>query len=416
MAQGFSKIKTQNVAIADGANLDAFSRLRVSNPQSLFSVQCQYNAGPLQMETGATGDGVAGAHSANTRMVTLETAAGTGTSFIQSYQYLPYQPGKSHLIFITGVLSAAVAGAVVDTGYFDAANGIIFRQNGTSGLEFIRRTSTNGSVVNNTVTQANWNLDKLDGTGASGITFDAADAFILVIDLQFLGMGRIRIGFDIGGTVVYAHEFLNANVIAVPYMQTATLPVQMLITATATAGKKNAYFKCASISSEGGLADDFAFSFATPEATETAASGARTHLLSVRPKTTFNSLANRQFFVLDSLELLVTGNHPILWELCIGATVASSTWADVNTTYSGYEYTSVRGSFTNLTNGIVIASGYLSASATVKQSLARQVSARYPITLDRAGAVRTMGTLTLLVTGVGGTSATRATVNYREIR
>jgi hypothetical protein len=411
------------VSIRDGANLDAFSRLRVSEPVSLFSVQCQYNAASLLMEGGATGTGVAPAHSANDRMVKLSATAGTGVSFLQSFQYSPYQPGKSQLVFVTGVLGAGVAGAVVDIGYFDSANGIIFRQNGASGLQFIRRTSVTGSIVDNAVNQSSWNIDKMDGTGVSGHNFNQANTFILVIDLQFLAMGRVRIGFDFDGVIHYAHAFNNVNVMAVPYMQTATLPVQMLLTATTTAGTKDCYFKCASVNSEGGLADDFAFSFSTPEAAETAGSGARTHIISLRPKTTFNSITNRQQFILTGLNIIATGANPIYWELCVGAVFAASTWADVSAAHSGFEYTSVRGAFTNLTNGIVILSGYSSGAGTgtnpptvTPVNIDNLLSQRYPIALDRAGAVRNLGTLTLLVSGIGGASATRVSLNYKEIR
>ena len=133
------------ISIGDSANLDAFSRLRTSDPDELFSTQCQYNAAPNQMESGATGTGTAPAHSASTRMVAL-VSTGAGTSFMQSYQYSPYGPGKSHMIAITGVLGTGVAGATVDFGYFDAANGVIFRQNGATNLQLILRTSTSGAA------------------------------------------------------------------------------------------------------------------------------------------------------------------------------------------------------------------------------------------------------------------------------
>jgi hypothetical protein len=412
--QGFTKNNTE-FTIADSANLDAFSRLRVSSPQSLFSVQCQYNNAPITMESGNTGTGVAPAHSANTRMVKLSCTAGTGTSFMQSYQYIPYQPSKSQQIFITGLLDTAVAGAVVDVGYFDADNGIFFRQDGTNGLKFVRRTKTSGSVVNNEVAQSSWNIDKLDGTGKSGITLDVTKVYILCIDLQFLAMGRIRIGFDIGGVLVYAHEFLNANILTVPYMQTATLPVQMLLTATSTGATKDCYFKCAAVNAEGGnvLYDDFAFAFTTPDTSVTAGNNTRTHLISLRPKTTFNSITNRELLLLDQIEIFVSGTNPVFWELCLGQAITSASWADINTSYSGFEYGTgtISGSA-----AITIASGYIASGATVKEAVNRAISSRYPITLDRAGAVRANGTLSLVVTGLGGTSATRSSIQFREIR
>jgi hypothetical protein len=250
------------------------------------------------------------------------------------------------------------------------------------------------------------------------------NSFILIIDLQFLGMGRVRVGFDIDGVVYYAHQFLNANVLSVPYMQTATLPVQMLVTAASTATTKTASFKCAMVMAEGGAIEHQGFTFSTPETTATAGSGTRVPLIAVRPKTTFNGITNRELFVLNSLSLVNTANsNDVLWELVIGGAYSGQTYADINTTFSAFEYTSVPGSYTNLTGGLVLASGYLPHSSgggllTTPQTIVMPAiqSMKYPITLDRAGAVRALGTLTVLVTGIGGTSACRGILNFREIR
>jgi hypothetical protein len=320
-------------------------------------------------------------------------------------------------------MGTAVAGAVVEFGSFDAANGHIYRQKGTNGLFLVQRSSTSGSVAEIEVAQADWSEDKLDGTGLSGITLDATKNFIFIIDLQFLGMGRVRVGFDIGGSIIYAHEFKAANNLDVPYMQTATLPIQVLITTTGTATTKTAYFKCAAVGSEGGVNIVDAYPMSTPEAIETAASGARTHLMSIRPKTTFETFVNREHFALTSLSFLATGANPVYWEMCIGATNAASTWADINATYSAFEYTSVRGAYTNLTSGLVIMSGHISGAGggsnppvVTNVPIPNIVSSKFPITLDRAGAVRALGTLSFLVAGVGGASAVRMSANFSEVR
>jgi hypothetical protein len=408
------------IAYSDSGSLDAFSRLRVSSPDTLFSVQNQYNSAPAQMESFASGTGVLPTHNANTRMIALSCTAGTGVSAFQSYQYSPYAPGKSQFIAITGVFGTGVAATTVDVGYFDSSNGLIFRQNGATNLQFIQRTSTSGSVSDaNIVAQSAWNLDKFDGTGASGLTLDVTKTFILVIDLQFLGMGRVRFGFDVNGVIYYAHQFLNANVLAVPYMQTATLPVQMLITATASGATKTANFKCASVLSEGGAIDDYGFAQSTSSASVTAASGARTHLISIRPKTTFNGITNRELFILHGLGLVVTGTREVYWEIVVGAAFSvAPTYADINAAYSAFEQ-GTGGTFSNLTNGVVLASGFCGASTgsnTVEFAFDRKLSLHYPVTLDRAGAVRAMGTISLLVSAIGGTSATQGCINFVEVR
>jgi len=418
--------KFGQISYSDTGALDAFSRLRTSNPESLFSIQNQYNASPTEMEGGATGTGVAPTWSANTRMVALTANAGTGVSFYQSYQYTPYEAGKGQIVAMTGVMGSPVAGAIVDFGYFDANNGVVFRQNGTTNLQIILRTSTSGVVSDaNIVNQADWNIDGLNSglnsKNPSGKTLDVTKSVIMIIDLQFLGMGRVRVGFDIDGVIYYVHQFLNANVLAIPYIQSATLPVGMLITATSTLSAKTAYFKCATVQSEGGNSlSEFGLSLSTPEVTVTAASGARTPILSIRPKTTYNGVVNRTLFILQNINMFVTGNQDVYWELCVGATLTGTTWADINTTYSAFEYTSVPGTFSNLTNGVVIASGYMSRLGGTNNGTPIITPAidslRYPIALDRSGATRTFGTLTLLVTGISGNSATRSNINFKEIR
>lgn len=405
------------ITVGDGPNLDAFSRLRISAPETLFSSLADYGYNRTQYETGGTGAGSSGTYDSTLRMTLLQVGAGTGTSYIQSYEYIPYQPGKSQLIFVTGLLGSGVANVTKDIGYFDSRNGIFYRQNGTSGLQIVRRTSTSGVPVDNAIDQSNWNLDKLDGTGGSGLTIDPTKVFILTIDLQFLAMGRVRVGFDIGGQIIYVHEFLNANVLTTPYMQVANLPLHGQITANAgVGGASTMYYKCASVNSEGGYSAGLGYANSTPEGTVTAGSGTRTHILSIRPKTTYNGLTNRIKFILEQINILVTGNNPIFWELVVGAAFSGApSWADVNTLYSGFEY-ATGGTFSSLAGGIVIASGYCAASATSPQQVAGRVASIYPITLDVAGATRALGTLSLLVTGIGNTSATRASFNFVEVR
>jgi len=349
-------------------------------------------------------------------MTAVTCGAGTGTSFLQSYDYVPYQPGKSQLAVITFVMGTGVANVTKDVGYFDAANGIFLRQNGASGLQIICRSSTSGGVVDTEVEQASWNLDVLDGTGTSRQTLDITKAQIMVIDLQFLGMGRVRVGFDIDGIIVYVHEFLNANSLTVPYMQTASLPIQVLVTASGSGSSATAHFKCAAVNSEGGIISDYGYTFATPEATATAGSGSRVHILSLRPLTTFGSKTNRTHINGIEFDIFVTGAVSVFYEIVVGAAFSvAPTYASVNSTYSSMQY-GTAGTFDNLTNGIVIDSGYIPTTGGTKAAVTEDASRAYPITLDRAGAVRALGTMSLLVSGIGATSATRASAFWSEVR
>lgn len=399
-------------SIKDGANLDSFSRLRVSNPQPLFDAQFTYNLRPMLYESITNGSGATITHDSTNRMalMTFSSTATGGKSYMQSYEYLRYQPGKSQLVFVTFNFIAQVANTLKFAGYSDGTNGIEFQNNGTQNQLVLYSASTNGNQI---IAQSAWNLDKLDGTGTSGYTLDITKTQILVIDLQALYVGRVRVGFDIDGKIIYVHQFLHSNRIANPYIQTANLPIRCGMTCTGTVST-TMNFICASVNSEGGQEDVAGNTFSI-EGTVTAASGARTHILSVRPKTTFNSITNRAKFQLESIDILVTGINPVEWELCLGDVITgTTTFNDVNTTYSAFEYNTA--GTTSGTPSIVIAQGYVAASASVKSVTSAKLSQKYPITLDAAGAVRSLGTLTLLVSGIGGTSATRASFNWREVR
>ena len=246
----------------------------------------------------------------------------------------------------------------------------------------------------------------------SGLTLDLTKTHILVIDFQWLGVGRVRVGFDIGGVIVYVHEFNHANIQTVPYMATPNLPARAGMTST-TAASTTMRFICASVLSEGGQPDIAGVAMATNVA-GTATSGARAHILSLRPKTTFNSLPNRGRIIVDNVSLAVTGSNPVLWELCVGQAISgTTTFADINA------YSQVEANSAGTISGspeIVIASGYATATATARSGISQAIASRYPVTLNAAGAQRALGTLSLIATGIGGSSTVRAGISWREMR
>lgn len=138
-------------------------------------------------------------------------------------------------------------------GYFNTSNGVFFqRVDGT--YSFVLRSSVSGSPSDaRTVNQSSWNGDKLDGTGASGLTLDPSKAQILWMDFEWLGVGSVRCGFIINGQYIVCHTFNNANEITNVYMTTAILPVRYEITTTTSAVAASMKSICCSVVSEGGF-------------------------------------------------------------------------------------------------------------------------------------------------------------------
>lgn len=414
--QGYASynIIDSEVSIKDSANLDAFSRLRVSNPLILHNSQFTYDLTPVIMEQITNGSGAAIAHDATNRsaLMTFASTPTGGKAFMQSYEYLPYQPGRSQLIFVTFNMIAAVTNVLKFAGYSDGNNGIEFQLNGSTKQFTIYSDSSAGDE---TVAQSSWNLDKLDGTGASGYTLDITKTQILVIDIQALYVGRVRVGFDIGGNIIYAHEFLHANLFASPYIQTANLPVRCGMTCTATVST-TMNFICSAIISEGGSEDINVFGYTFQQDTGIIAVGTGgTHMLSLRPKLTFNAFTNRTRVAYIDVELYNAGNQPVQWQLCVGQAISGTTaFNSVNTTYSSSEY-NVLGTLSG-SPAIVIDGGYVASSGGAKGVTNTVIASRYPISLDAAGSHRSLGTLTLKATSLSGTQNCYASIKFREIR
>lgn len=241
----------QDVALG-GTNLDAFGRLRVSAPFTLFDSQNRYEKDP-HFDESLTGSATS-TYLSNESAVQLAVTTASGDKAVrQSLRVFPYQPGKSLLFLATFTMAAGQTNLRQRVGYFNTNNGVFFQKDGST-LSFVVRTYTSGSVSDaRTVTQANWNGDKLDGTGSSGITLDTTKTQILFMDFEWLGVGSVRCGFIIDGQFIVAHTFHNANSQTAVYMQTAILPVRYEIEATGTLSTSASMKQiCSSVMSEGG--------------------------------------------------------------------------------------------------------------------------------------------------------------------
>jgi hypothetical protein len=242
----------KNLNLLSKNNFDAFGRLRVSQPFTLFDSQNRYAADP-SFDTSLTGSGTS-TFLTNESAVSLAVTTASGDKVIrQTKRYFPYQPGKSLALLTTFVMAAGKANLRQRVGYFDSNNGLFLQRNGTE-LSFIIRTYTGGSADDTRkVVQSAWNGDKLDGSGASGITLDTTKAQILFADFEWLGVGSVRVGFVIDGQYITAHTFDNANEVTSVYMQTATLPLRIEIENTAaTASSSSMKQICSTVISEGG--------------------------------------------------------------------------------------------------------------------------------------------------------------------
>jgi hypothetical protein len=402
---------TVSITTADSMALDPFSRLRTADPGYRFDGQLTYGIGSDSWDSLATGSGSAISHSATERWAVLSAAAVNPASCVlQSHYHAPYTPGRGQLALITGLFgSTPSAGCYRRMGYYDGTNGVYLEQT-AAAVNLVKLSST--TAGNTTVAQASWNLDPFDGTGPSGITLDLTKIQILVIDLQALYAGRIRVGFDIDGVIWPAHEFLHSNAIAYPYIAQANLPVRWECGGTGSA--VTMYGLCASVISEGGVDLD-----AIPGRTWSVNNGAtavaittRAVVLAIRPNAQVNSINQNGLILPTSFGLHVATNDAMI-ELVRNPTYGGSpTWTDVDATNSLAEFAV---NATTITGGTTVYSDYALSSGTQRAAPAG-ASVLGRLVLAYSHLLSAADSLAIVATSQTGTSNIKASMNWKEIR
>lgn len=376
-----SRLLSTNINTNNGTG-DAFGRLRVSNPETLFdSKQIFDNAPNFWDDQEVSGGSTTSSHSANTASTTIAVALNTaGNRVRQTYQSFNYQPGKSQLILMTFVLddSGGGTGITRSVGQFNANNGLFLKDDGGT-YKFVRRTYVTGSPVDNEVAQSSWNLDTMDGTGPSGITLDFTKTQILVIDYEWLGVGRARLGFNVDGVTYYAHEFKNANNLDEVYMSTPNLPLRFEIDNDGTGAASGLKTICCSVMSEGGTQELGILRHADSGSVSSLATGTTYAVLGIRLKSGYIGAD----VLLENLSVIATStNDQAHWELILNPTVAGTF------TYSDQTNSAIQiatGASTNtVTNGTEVDGGYFATSLPVSPTApnARRLGAAIDGTVD----------------------------------
>ena len=373
---------------------DAFARLRISNPVTVFDMQKQYGSASMLFEDINAGTG-ATTHLPNESSVQLSTGGtASGAKCVrQTRQYFRYHPGKAQLILLSRTIGAAKANVRQRVGYFDAQNGLFFEQT-IVGISVTSRSYTSGGVVDTNVLQSSWNVDKLDGTGASGITLNTTNMNLYFINFQWLGTGNASLGIFYDGTPVICHTFQNSNVLTVPYMTTPNLPIRNEIENTGVAATLTTMkATCNSVISEGGNEEGFGYDFTIGNGITTKAATTRRAIISIRPAATFNGIVTRGEIDLQAIDLIASSNS-CYWEMVYNPTYTvgggALTWTSVDSN-SMVEYCihsdANAGAFTN---GIVTDAGFVVAGGSgvnaFSSSAGTGISSRWPVVLDSTGA------------------------------
>jgi|APSaa5957512493_1039668.scaffolds.fasta_scaffold14626_3 hypothetical protein len=399
---------TQKVQITaqDSPSIDAFARWRVSNPETIFDSKQLWDSAPLFWDDSeVSGGSTTSVHSTDTASTVIGVALNTaGRRVRQTFMRFNYQPGKSQLIFATGTLDklGGETGITRGWGYYDDDNGIFLKDNeGT--VQFVIRSKATGSVVNDPVSQASWNLDTMDGNGASGIDLDFTKSQITIIDLEWLGVGRVRAGFVIAGIPIYVHEFNHSNVLSGVYMSTPNLPMRYEIENDGTGVASTLEHICCSVMSEGGLQKTGILRHFDSGAVSGLSAGTSYAILGIKLKSTH---LDASVIIENISALATTQNDQAHWDLILNPTVAGTfTYADA--TNSALQ-TATGASTNTITNGIDIDGGYFStvAPTSITTPNALRLGAKIDNTVDE---------IVIIVTPITNNITVHASMTIREL-
>lgn len=355
-----------------GMAVDAFGRVRVSEPYSLFDSQNRY-AADNQFDT-STATGGSTTYQANESTVDLNVTTSSGSEVVrQTYRNFPYQPGKSLLILTTFVMNEAKTNLRQRVGFFNTQNGIFLQQDDTT-ISFVLRTYTSGAASDaRTVNRANWNGDKLDGTGDSGFTLDLTKSQIFFIDIEWLGVGSVRCGFIINGQYVIAHTFDNANDQTKVYMTTAILPIRHEITnKAATASASTMKQICSSVVSEGGYEQAVAPLVARRTTVRGTIGTTFLPLASIRLKST----ALGAVVLPQQVNVFPTTNQNYEVVMVKNTTLTGASWVTSDSPNVEYDVTA-----TAMTGGTIVQQDYMSSSAQATSSTAAPTGYNFDLQL-----------------------------------
>lgn len=381
-----------------GMAVDAFGRARVSNPYTLYDSFHRYKDNGKENQ--ANSAGTTCSFQANTASIDMVVGTTSGHYvYRESKKVFAYQPGKSLQILKTFVMNPHKTNLRQRVGYFDANNGFFLERSDltANNVCFVKRSSVTGSVIDTPVNQASWNMDTLDGTGPSKLTLNLDNPQILFIDIEWLGVGSVRMGFVIDGEFIHCHTFHHANRNTSPkgaYIQSACLPVRSEIENIGITASSSTYKQiCTTVISEGGYAlTGRSRSYSMPPSTSRVLTTAGTIYPLVSIRLDANNIG--AIVVPSSVGILPIDQGNYRYELVLGATINGANWMSAGSdSYVQYD----ANVSSTMSGGTSLISGYVTSTVQAGVSVINIGENLFKYQLERNSFTSTPTNLTLAI-------------------
>jgi len=302
------------------------NRFKISPYQTVFFNTFQYGKETDVWDERVVGVGTA-TFNANASNVIMQVGSTAGSKVIrQTKNVMRYIPGRGATLAFAIRLEQPQVGIRRRFGLFDDNNGIFFEDNGGT-YSYVIRSSVTGIVTETRVYRDEWNGEKFDGNGWTGVTADPTKQQMISINYEWYGAGIIQFAWLMKNETVASHTFENSNTNPGVWCSTPFLPIRVEIeNVTGVAGTHYLYQGSNSLIQEGEPEKLGTLLSISNPITGTTMASANTFypIISIRLKS--NNLG--AVMLLRSLQAATDDNTNIYWELVENATNTGGTWVD----------------------------------------------------------------------------------------
>lgn len=383
------------------------NRLKVAPFQTVFFNTFQYGK-----ETDVWDERVVGVatatHNINASNIVMEVGSTAGSKIIrQTKNVMRYVPGRSATLAFAIRLDTPQVGIRRRFGLFDDNNGIFFEDNGGT-YSYAIRSNTSGIVTERRVTRDDWNGEKFDGNGWTGVTADPTKQQMISINYEWYGAGIVQFNWLIKNETIASHTFENSNTLGNAWCSTPFLPIRVEIeNITGVAGTHYIYQGSNSLLQEGEPEKLGILESISNPITGTTMAVANTFypILSIRLKS--NNLG--AVILLRTLQTATNDNTNIYWRLIENATNTGGTWIDHPDPNSFVQYNITQ---TTTTGGTTIMNGFVVGGS----SNLVVVDEKSDLQLGRSGIGTISDTYTIACTSPNTNKSALAVLNWIEQR
>jgi len=353
-----SYIFNNQIAYSDSVNLDAFGRLRVSETTSLLELKYDQDKLPNQVDEVVSGSASSTLDSTNACVI-MSVSNTDGYVIRQSKERAIYQPGKSQLCDFSFSDFELNSNVIKRVGYFSSTtaatydsqfDGFFLESNGVNNKISFQIWRT-GTLILSAATDT-WDSSQIDPS-----TINWSKTNLMVVDFQWLGVGRVRFGMNLSGNTYIFSTNSGTNNLDDVYMTSPDQPIRYEIRSSGGTGSFHQI--CSAVNDEGTRNTIKRTGSVSQISTVTLSNEfVKYPFIGIRPSANYEQVTIQ----LTNCQVLNTSNDNFLITVEINPTISSGmTYSSGNT--AEWEYSLGTGAQTVTSDGVIIA-GFIGEAGT----------------------------------------------------